>query len=380
MKIAEVVPIFPPAKNGIGNVAFYNSWLLSTLGHEVAVFTPRYRIGPIVDEYPFKVERLYPWFKYGNAGILPQLFWKLGQYDLIHLHYPFFGGAEVIYFLNKFKDLKLVVTYHMDVVGTGILSRFFRWHTSHIMPRVLDQADKIIVTSWDYARHSNLRERLKAEPEKFVEVPCGVNHLLYKPRYEDKTLLDQYGLYNKKIILFVGVLDKAHYFKGLNILIQAASAMKDNDDFRVVVVGDGNLRESYQSLAENLGLAKKIIFVGFVPDNILPKFYNTADMLVLPSVDKSEAFGMVALEAMSSGLPVITSDLAGLRSVVEKQKTGLLIKPGSVENLVKMIRYLLDNPRLAVKLGQAGRAKVLEKYTWDSIGYQLDNVLRSIKK
>lgn len=380
MKIAEVVPIFPPAKNGIGNVAFYNAWLLSTLGHEVGVFTPRYRAGLIVDEYPFKVERLYTWFKYGNAGILPQLFWKLSHYDLIHLHYPFFGGAEIIYFLNKFKDLKLAVTYHMDVVGTGILSRFFRWHTSHIMPRVLDKADKIIVTSWDYARWSNLKERLRAEPEKFVEVPCGVNHLLYKPRYKDKALQDQYGLHNKKIILFVGVLDKAHYFKGLNILIQAASEMKDKDDFRVVVVGDGNLRESYQSLAENLGLAKKIIFAGFVPDNILPKFYNSADMLVLPSVDKSEAFGMVALEAMASGLPVITSDLAGVRSVVEKQKTGLLVKPGSVENLIKMIRHLLDNPRLAVQLGQAGRAKVLAKYTWDSIGYKLDNVLRSIKK
>ncbi|PWB38299.1 MAG: hypothetical protein C3F02_04820 [Parcubacteria group bacterium] len=379
MKIAEVTPIFPPAKNGIGNVAYYNSWLLSTLGHEVGVFTPRYRTGFITDEYPFKVQRLYPWFKYGNAGILPQLFWKLPQYDLIHLHYPFFGGAEIIYFLNKFRDLKLAVTYHMDVVGTGILSRFFRWHTNHVMPRILDKADKIIITSWDYARQSNLRDRLQAEPEKFVEVPCGVNHLLYKPRIKDKTLLDQYELHDKKIILFVGVLDKAHYFKGLNILIQAASQMKDTDEWRVLVVGDGNLRDSYQSLAENLGLAKKIIFAGFVPDNILPKFYNTADMLVLPSVDKSEAFGMVALEAMASGLPVITSDLAGVRTVVEKQKTGLLVKPGSVDNLVKMIRSLLDNPRLAFNLGQAGRAKVLEKYTWDSIGYKLDNVLRSIK-
>lgn len=381
MKVAEVSSTFPPMKVGMGNVAYYNSWLLSTLGYEVTVFTPSYKNNlSVSDEYPFKVERLYPWFRYGNAGVLPQLFWKLNKFDVIHLHYPFFGGAEIIYFLNKIKDLKLVITYHMDVVGTGILSRFFNWHTENVLPRILDKANKIIVTSWDYAKHSNIKDRLKAEPEKFVEIPCGVNHLLFKPRYKDKALLDKYGLHNKKIILFVGGLDKAHYFKGLNVLIQAVSLMNDNDDFRVFIVGDGNLRDSYQSLADNFGLAKKIIFTGFVPDNILPKFYNTADMLVLPSVDKSEAFGVVALEAMASGLPVITSDLAGVRSVVEKQKTGLLVKPGSVDNLVKMIKKLLEDPRLARQLGQAGRAKVLKKYTWESIGYKLDNVLREVNK
>lgn len=377
MKIAEVSSTFPPLKVGIGNVAYYNSWLLATLGYEVTVFTPNYKsYQTITDEYPFKVERLYPWFRYGNAGVLPQLFWKLNKFDVIHLHYPFFGGAEIIYFLNKIKDLKLVITYHMDVVGTGILARLFRWHTQNVLPRILDKANKIIVTSWDYAQHSNIKDRLQAEPEKFAEIPCGVNHLLFKPRYKDKNLLEKYGLHNKKIILFVGGLDKAHYFKGLNILIQAVNLMNDNDDFRVLIVGDGNLRDSYQSLADNFGLSNKIIFTGFVPDNLLPKFYNTADMLVLPSVDKSEAFGVVALEAMASGLPVITSDLPGVRSVVEKQKNGLLVKPGNVDNLVKMIKRLLGDPRLARQLGQAGRAKVLQRYTWESIGYKLDRVLR----
>lgn len=381
MKIAEVTSNFPPQKAGMGNVAYYNSWLLATLGHEVTVFTPRYKLGEkIVDEYPFKVERLYPWFKYGNAGFLPQLFYKLRNFDLIHLHYPFYGGAEIIYFLNKFKDLRLLITYHMDVVGTGLLSNFFRWHTKNILPRILDKADKIIVTSLDYAQNSNLKSRLLAEPEKFVEIPCGVNHLLFKPRYKDKNLLDQYGLHNKKIILFVAALDKAHYFKGLNILIQAANRMKDNDDFRIVIVGDGNLRDGYQTLVENMGLRKKIIFAGFVPDNLLPRFYNTADILVLPSVDKSEAFGVVVLEAMSSGLAVITSDLAGVRSVVDKRKTGLLVKPSSVDNLVDMIRHLLANPPLMEQYGQEGRAKVMQKYTWDIVGEKLDRLVRSMKK
>ncbi|MBU1203222.1 glycosyltransferase family 4 protein [Patescibacteria group bacterium] len=379
MKIAEVTSTFPPYKAGMGNVAYYNAWSLSTLGHDVTVFTPLYKINtPYRDEYPFEVQRLRPWFKYGNAGILPQLFYKLSAYDIIHLHYPFFGGAEIIYFLDKIKDLRLLVTYHMDVQGRGLLSKFFNWHTNNVTPRILDSADKIIVTSFDYAKNSSLKERLQAEPEKFVEIPCGVNHLLFKPRIRDKGVIDKYGLHDKKIIMFVGALDKAHYFKGINVLIQAINKIASSDDFRLLIIGDGNLRSTYESMVDSLGLSKKIIFTGFVPDDFLPKFYSVADIFVLPSIDRSEAFGIVSLEAMSSGVPVIASDLPGVRSVVDKRKTGLLIKPGNVDNLASMIDYLLRNPKEAKAYGKAGREKVLRQYTWEKIGYKLDNIIRSI--
>lgn len=380
MKIAEVTSTFPPYKGGIGNVAYYNAWSLATLGHDVTVFTPKYKKIKKDEELPFQVKRLRPWFKYGNAGILPQLLWQLPKFDVVHLHYPFFGGAETIYFLDKIKDIKLVVTYHMDVVGTGLVARFFKWHTQYVLPKILDRADKIIITSKDYALSSNLASRFKAESEKFVEIPCGVNHLLFKPRPKDKDLLKQYDLYNKKVILFVGGLDKAHYFKGVNILIQAMQALADSDDVRCLIIGDGELKSSYQSMVDSFGLNKKIIFAGFISDSLLPKFYNLADILVLPSIDKSEAFGIVSLEAMSSAKPVICSDLPGLRSVVDKQKTGLLVKAGSVDNLVAMLKILLNKDKLRTDYGQAGRSKVLQKYTWEKIGYKLDNVFKDCVK
>jgi len=380
MRIAEVAPTFLPSKNGIATVAYNNAWSLATLGHDVTVFTPRYAKGPFADEYPFKVERLNPWFKYGNAGVLPQLVWKLRKFDVIHLHYPFFGGSEIIYFLDKFRDLKLVLTYHMDVVGIGLLSKFFRWHTNNVLPRVLDMADKVIVTSWDYAKYSDIGDRLEVEPEKYVEIPCGVNHLLFRPRLTNKTIMEKYELHGKKVILFVGALDKAHYFKGVNVLIQAIDIISDRDDFRVLIVGEGNLKEGYQTLVESMGLGKKIIFTGFVSDDMLPKYYNVADIFVLPSIDKSEAFGIVSLEAMASGLPVIASDLSGVRSVVDKKRTGLLVKPGSAKNLADMIQFLLKNPNIASTYGEAGREKVLSQYTWEKIGYRLDNVMQSVVK
>jgi len=379
MKIAEVTPVFPPYKAGMSNVAYYNAWALSTLGHDVTVFTTKYKNGiSHSDEYPFKVQRLGAWFKYGNAGILPQLFYKLPSYDIIHLHYPFFGGAEIIYFLDKIKDLNLIVTYHMDVFGTGLMSNFFQWHRNHVTPRMLDRADKIIVTSYDYAQNSALKDRLAAEPEKFIEIPIGVNQLLFKPRYRDKNIIEQYDLHNKKIILFVGSLDKAHYFKGVNILIQAVKKLNARDDFRVVIIGEGDLKNTYKSMADSIGLGRKVIFTGFVSDDLLPKFYSVADMLVLPSTDKSEAFGIVSLEAMASGIPVIASDLPGVRSVVDKKKTGLLVKAGSVDNLANMIEYLLKNPKIVIEYGKAGRAKILENYTWDKVTNKLDNLIKSI--
>src|SRR3989339_650596 len=345
MKIAEVTSTFPPYKAGMGNVAYYNAWSLTTLGHDVTVFTTKYKQNAFYsDEYPFKVQRLGAWFKYGNAGILPQLFYKLHNFDVIHLHYPFFGGAEIIYFLDKIKDLNLVVTYHMDVVGRGLASKFFKWH------------------------------------QNFVEIPIGVNQLLFKPRYRDSKIIDQYDLYNKKVILFVGALDKAHYFKGVNVLIQAIKKLNARDDFKVIIVGEGDLRQSYQSVVDSLGLSRKIVFTGFVSDDLLPKFYSVANMLILPSTDKSEAFGTVSLEAMASAVPVITSDLPGVRSVVEKKKTGLLVKPGNVDNLADMIEYLLKNPAVAKEYGRAGREKILEKYTWDKITTKLDDLIKSITK
>jgi len=219
----------------------------------------------------------------------------------------------------------------------------------------------------------------KAEAEKFVEIPCGVNHLLFKSRFRDKEIVKKYDLYDKQVILFVGALDKAHYFKGVNVLIQAIKKISSSDDFRVLIIGEGDMRSSYKSIVYSLGLQNKIIFAGFVPDNLLPKYYSVADMLVLPSIDKSEAFGIVSLEAMASGVAVIASDLAGVRSVVRKGETGLLVKPGKVDHLAEMISYLLKNPKKAKDFGKEGKKSVLKNYTWEKTGYKLEHVLKSIK-
>ncbi|OGY89071.1 MAG: hypothetical protein A2677_04340, partial [Candidatus Komeilibacteria bacterium RIFCSPHIGHO2_01_FULL_52_14] len=378
-RVAHIVSTFPPYRGGIGNSAYHLCWELAQLGDRVTVLTSQ-KPGSesLYNSLPFQVESLTPWLYYGNASFVPQLFWRLKRFDIIHLHYPFFGGAEMVYLAQRRLRFPLVIHYHMDVVGEGLMKKFFTVHTNRVMPRILDAAEKIIVTTIDYAQQSALKERLQAEPHKFIVIPLGVNAEVFRPRMRNRDLIERHRLHNKKVVLFVGGLDRAHYFKGVNYLIKAFQLIASNDVYRLLIVGDGNLRKSFESLAVSFGLERKIIFAGSVSDDWLPLYYNLADVFVLSSIDSSESFGIAALEAMSSGLPVVASDLPGVRSVVQKDVTGLLFKPRHVATLAKHLRFLLENPQVGNEFGVQGRLRVTKQFTWDLIGKQIHNLYTTI--
>ena len=127
MRIASITCVFPPYKGGIGNAALANAEELKKRNAEIVVFTPRAFLRDKKIPTLIRVKKLFPIFKYGNAAILIQLAWQLKSFDIIHLHYPFFGSAEIIWLLKKFNKTKakLIITYHMDVIGSGSLKKFF---------------------------------------------------------------------------------------------------------------------------------------------------------------------------------------------------------------------------------------------------------------
>jgi glycosyltransferase involved in cell wall biosynthesis len=392
MKIAQIVCTFPPYPGGIGNVAYYNSLELARLGHEVVVFTPNERDLETAGENIFQIKYLRPVFRYGNAAFVPQLFWQLSSFakatedkgfDIIHLHYPFFGGAKVVW-LRKLmnRKVKLIITYHMDVVGKGWLSWLFKFNNKFILPLIIKMADKVIVTSFDYVENSNIAGLVRENKEKFIEIPCGVLPDHFYPQEKDNNLLVKHNLTaNGKIILFVGNLDRAHYFKGVNYLLRAfALIVKNNsaEKIRLLIVGQGDLLSRYKILSEKLGIGDKVIFTGYISNEELPGYYNLADLFVLPSIDKSEAFGLVLLEAMASGKAIVASDLAGVRSVVKEGENGLLAKPGNAEDLAQKISYLLSDESLRKKMGEAGRRHAKEFYSWGKIGKQLETIYKEI--
>jgi rhamnosyl/mannosyltransferase len=159
------------------------------------------------------------------------------------------------------------------------------------------------------------------------------------------------------IILSVGVL---RYYKGLHILL---GAMRDLDAY-LVIVGDGPERASLESLAAELGVAHRVHFVGHVPDEDLPSYYQAADVFVLPSHLRAEAFGIVLLEAMAACLAVVTTEIGTATSEINRHgETGFVVPPDNPRALARALQVLLADKNLREHFGQNGRRHVRQNYT-----------------
>ncbi len=377
MEIAHVVCTFPPYKGGMGNSAFNFVKTLSKLGLDAKVFTPDYGDGlNTLLEEKFNVERIKPLFKFGNAAFLPQLFCKLKNFKIIHLHYPFYGTAEVI-MLRKLifrEKTKLIIHYHMEPTARGFKGLTFKLHRLLFDPILMRLADKITCASLDYIKNSSLKNYYLKNKSKFEEIYFGVDPGKFRFSNDDFRMADK----KFKNILFVGGLDRAHYFKGVDVLLEAVSKLKVKG-CKLIIVGDGDMRLNYEKKAKNLGIADRVEFVGSVEDDKLPSYYQDCDIFVLPSINKGEAFGMVLLEAMACGKPVIASNLPGVRSVFKEGEHGLLVKPGDVNDLSEKITKLLTDDKLRNEMGLRARKLTEEKYTWNKVGERLNKVYRQVK-
>ena len=210
MKIAHIVSTYPPYKGGMGNVAASFVAELQERGHDCTVFVPQYRK---VDDQK-DIVRIKPLLKYGNAGFIPQLYKYLDNFDVIHLHYPFFGGAETVYLYKKLHPKKpLIITFHMDVIGSGVVKLISSLYRKVIHYPILKSADIITCSSKDYASYSQMKEVIDS---RFIELPFGTD-------FQGRPKL----LSGKNKLLFVGGLDSAHAFKGVDILLKAVSKLED---------------------------------------------------------------------------------------------------------------------------------------------------------
>jgi glycosyltransferase involved in cell wall biosynthesis len=395
MKIAQIVCVYPPYKSGISTSALATARVFSSAGHEVETFTIDYVFSSTQPStHPVSRGAVYPpqegifrlraFPKFGNGGFLPQLFWRLKDFDFVYLHYPFFGAAEIIWFLKKFfwkNKTKLIIHFHMEPEFTSPLLKILSWPSRLIRVSLFKQADLIICASLDYVEANMPAGIFSVNRSKIKEIPFSVDTERFKPLDLLQSSFDKLGTgdgVNRDgvfKILFVGGLDKAHYFKGVEVLFNALNLLsKNNSNWQLEIVGSGDLQAQYENQARELGIADKVIFVGNVNDADLPKKYQQADCLVLPSVNKGEAFGIVLLDAMATGIPVIASDLPGVRRVFT-EASGLKVKPGDEEDLQKKIKFLMDNPEKRAEMGKAARRETEEKYDQDVISNKLKEVL-----
>lgn len=357
--VAIITPTFPPYRGGIGGVAEQDAWQLAELGFDVTVWTPSVRDGAGKD-LPFAVRRLHPLFRYGNAAFVPGAAALAG--GTVLLHYPFFGGAEPLVAAKRAGKGRLLVTYHMDVVGTGPLKAAFALHTRWLMPRILRAADRVLVTSRDYADHGNLAAYAPDAADKLRELPPAVDVARFAPGPKSASLLRRHGLAESdRIVTFVGGLDKAHYFKGIPVLLRALSA-KELSGVKAVIVGGGDLKPKLEAEAKTLGVAPRVVFAGPVSDEELPEYHRLGDAFAFPSVDRSEAFGIAALEAAATGVPVVATDLPGVRTVVRHGVNGLRVAPGSASALALALAAILGDEASRRRFGESGRSVAVAEY------------------
>lgn len=376
MRIVHLICNFPPYKGGQGNVCLAQVKELVKLGHQVSVYTflGAKLLRPIFDSR-FSVKHLKPVFKYGNAAFIPSIIKNLKNFDLIHLHWPFLGGSEVLLLWRLFrKKPKLIVQYHMDLVAPGLRGLIFKLNFFLFAPLMVKLADKILVSSQDYLEHSDLGNYWRKNKEKFAISPFGVDQRRFFPQEKSKALMDRYGFKKEhKVILSVGGLDKAHYFKGVKLLIRSLAGLKDKmPDLYLVLVGDGDLRTEYEKLVKDLKIERRVIFSGRVEDDELPDYYNLADVFVFPSTSRSEAFGLVSLEAMACAKPIIVSDLPGVRTLAENN--GLIVKINDSEDLKEKIISIFSHPEGLKAMGESGLQAVKNKYHWPVIVRKIEKI------
>ncbi|MFH1522270.1 MAG: glycosyltransferase family 4 protein [Patescibacteria group bacterium] len=365
MKIAQIVCAYPPYKGGIGNVALKHAEILFNQGHEITTFTPGYKN----EKNNENVIRLRSWLKYGKGAFLPQLFFILKNFDIIYLHYPFFGTAEIVWLFKIFHPgKKLIIHYHMDVTGLSLSAKILSIPNRLIRNSLFKKADIITCASLDYIKNSEIAIIYKKYISKFKEIPFGVDINKFTPR--NIPTPNKGGVLN---ILFVGGLDKAHYFKGVDILLKSAAKLKTKN-WQLLIVGNGELKIQYQKQAQGLRIHDKVKFLENIKSDELPRIYQEADLFVLPSINKNEAFGLVLLESMASGVPVIASNLPGVRSVFQNGIHGFLTKPGNSDDLRNKIELILKDKNLRKKMSQTSRKLAEERYGWEKIDKRLNRI------
>jgi glycosyltransferase involved in cell wall biosynthesis len=349
LRILHIGKFYPPHRGGMESH-------LETLCRELAAEADvqvivsndgRKTVHETVDGVP--VTRIGTLATLASASINPGMARAIRQTpaDVVHFHHP--NPTGVLSYLASGRRGPLVVTYHSDIVRQRVLGAAF----GPVLHRFLRGAHAILASSPEYARSSPV---LRAHADRVRIVPFGIRAEEYATADADEVARLR-ALYGPRVVAAAGRLV---YYKGFHYLIRAIAGV----DARLVILGDGPLRGRLQALAEEAGVADRVHFPGSVPS--LVPYYHAADVFALPAVARSEAFGLVQLEAMAAGLPVVNTRIdSGVPFVSRDGETGITVPPADVGALAGALGLLLDTPALRERYGRAARERVRTEFSLD---------------
>ena len=355
MNILHIYKDYTPILGGIENHVRLLAEGQATAGHKVTVLVtnPAGKRSTVGTENGVQVIRAA---RFGTVASTPLSLalprWlRRQEADVVHLHFPYPVGEVSQWLLRRGR--RTVMTYHSDVVRQASILRFYR----PVLARVLSSVDAFIVGSPPMAASRYLagyRERLHL-------IPYGIPLAHFQTPPDEDCLArvrERYlaGVSGSPTMLFVGRL---RYYKGLDTLIEALVHIPG----RLLVVGTGPMAEQWQTLARETGVAGRIAWLGEVPDADLPGIYHSADLFVLPASHPSEAFGLVQVEAMAAGLPVVCTELGTGTSYVNRHGvTGWVVPPRNPHDLAEAINSLTADPFLRRKMGAAAQDRALAEF------------------
>ena len=368
MRVAHVVA-HPPFREGTGTACYYNAAALRELGCDVTVYAPNVRLRredrALVD-YRF----MSTWLAVENAFLNPAIL-SIRDVDVVHLHYPFIMGSELAVARSVAGRTPLVVTYHNDLIGSGIRRPSFWVYNRLAAPVILGAATKMAGTARDYARSSCFGQTVFARRERdVVEVGNGVDGDRFHPGVDGRATRAALGVApEERLFLFVGRLDRAHVRKGLPTLFEALRRSGDRR-LKLAVVGDGVLREQYRRRAAAAGLGERVMFCGRVSQAALPRHYAACDAVVIPS-RPPEAFGLALAEGMASGKPAVGGNIPGVRTLIVDGETGHLVDPLDPGALARVLTRLAWDDARRRRMGEAAHARIERHFTWRRVGERL---------
>lgn len=294
-----------------------------------------------------RVTRVKTMFNLAAAPICPEMIRKIREdtAELIHLHLP--NPPAVLAYLASGHKGRLIITYHSDIIRQKMLGHAFE----PVLRYALNRSAAIIATSPDYVAASPV---LSTYGDRCRIIPLGIAVEQYE-HCDHAAVARIRERYGPRIVVGVGRLV---YYKGFEYLIRAMAQVRG----RLLIVGDGPLRARLEREAREHHVEGRVEILGGMED--VRPYYHAADVFVLPSVARSEAFGIVQLEAMACGKPVVNTRLAsGVPFVSLDGVTGLTVPPASPEALANAINLLLDDPERRGRYGEAARTRVQQEFS-----------------
>jgi D-inositol-3-phosphate glycosyltransferase len=299
-------------------------------------------------------------------------------YQLVHTNYwlSSWVGME----LKKIQNSKQVHTYHsLGAVKYNTIEEIDVPQIASVRlaveKDVLEKADRIVATSPQEQEH--MRSLVSTKGNIDI-IPCGTDIQRFGSIAREAARAELGIEKEAKVVLYVGRFDPR---KGIETLVRAVnqSGLRDSKNLQLIIGGgstpgnsDGMERDRIEGIINELGMSEFTILAGRLSQDILPTYYAAADVCVVPS--HYEPFGLVAIEAMASGTPVVASDVGGLQFTVVNEETGLLAAPQDVDAFASAIDRILLNPEWRDESGKAGRKRVETKFSWDGVAHQLSEL------